>query len=427
MFLFLKRIWKTYKIFIKHAFNDNVADELKDIHFWREDLFIKIILYATPLSLVAIIPSIIILLNNGYRFIPFYYTFALITIPALALNNHIKPYYKKLYVIVVFYLMTIFMMASLGSFGGGSIYLMAMAVFITALFSGRAIAWSLIVNIGIYSFFSAVIYFKLFNSPLIVKYPFDSWILYSSNFLFLNISVVVVLRHIIIGLEKTIIEEALLRKSLQQQVNEKNALNSQLLESEGHYKSLFFRNPSPMWIFDTDTLQFLQVNGAAIRKYGYTRSEFKSMTIKNIRPVSHVEDLLKTIEKIDPTTPSVSTVMHKTKNGKEFYSEVRCSNIVYQGKNERLVIARDITDSIKYTQAIEKQNAQLREIAYMQSHIVRAPLCRILGLINMINIDKENIVDKELMGFLEISANELDEVIKAIISKTESTNINIEK
>ena len=50
-----------------------------------------------------------------------------------------------------------------------------------------------------------------------------------------------------------------------------------------------------MWIYDTDTLQFLQINGAAIRKYGYTRSEFSTMTIKDIRPAEELGNLYKTL------------------------------------------------------------------------------------------------------------------------------------
>ena len=133
------------------------------------------------------------------------------------------------------------------------------------------------------------------------------------------------------------------------------------------------------------------------------------------------------MEQLDHTTPSLSVVKHKCKNGNVFYAEVRCSTIVYRSKSERLVIARDITDSIQYTQAIEKQNEQLREIAYLQSHIVRAPLCRILGLVNIINLDNEPVVNKELLEYLHISANELDDVIKAIIDKTEDTKLNIKK
>lgn len=41
------------------------------------------------------------------------------------------------------------------------------------------------------------------------------------------------------------------------------------------YRVLFENNPHPMWIFDTETLQFLAVNDSAVARYGYTPEEFR--------------------------------------------------------------------------------------------------------------------------------------------------------
>ena len=77
---------------------------------------------------------------------------------------------------------------------------------------------------------------------------------------------------------------------------------------------------------------------------------------------------------------------------------------------------QDITDKVNYLKEIENQNKNLREIAWIQSHIVRAPLARIMGLINLIN--EENVVDEEtkkLLNHILNSANEFDKIIKSII------------
>jgi PAS domain S-box-containing protein len=50
------------------------------------------------------------------------------------------------------------------------------------------------------------------------------------------------------------------------------------------FRSLFYDIPLPMWVYDLDTFAFLDVNHAAMRLYGYSREEFLSMTIKDIRP-----------------------------------------------------------------------------------------------------------------------------------------------
>jgi PAS domain S-box-containing protein len=233
---------------------------------------------------------------------------------------------------------------------------------------------------------------------------------------------VVQIRHLIIGLETTITQEAGLRKELQAEVDERIKRNEQLAESESHYRSLFYHNPSPMWIFDADTLAFLQVNGTAIRKYGYTRAEFANMTIKDIRGVDEVGNLLEILKTtLHANNITNSTVQHARKNGEKFYAEVRCSNIKYQGKNARLVIARDITAQMHHTQAIEKQNLKLQEIAFMQSHLVRAPLCRIMGLVDIMSQNVHDKTDPEILDYLQISVHELDDIIKTIVNNTEGT------
>jgi PAS domain S-box-containing protein len=53
---------------------------------------------------------------------------------------------------------------------------------------------------------------------------------------------------------------------------------------EQQYKVLFERSPLPVWVYDAESLRFLQVNKAAVRHYGYSRKEFLGMTLKDILP-----------------------------------------------------------------------------------------------------------------------------------------------
>ena len=51
-----------------------------------------------------------------------------------------------------------------------------------------------------------------------------------------------------------------------------------LRKSQEDFRMLFARHPHPMWVYDVRTLQFVEVNEAALSHYGYTRQEFLSMT-----------------------------------------------------------------------------------------------------------------------------------------------------
>ncbi|MDP1727640.1 MAG: PAS domain S-box protein [Bacteroidota bacterium] len=92
------------------------------------------------------------------------------------------------------------------------------------------------------------------------------------------------------------------------------------------------------------------------------------------------------------------------------------------GKAIRMIGAmQDITERIKQIKEIEEQNKTLREIAWTQSHIVRAPLARIMGIVNLFNTNAINEEEtREFLNYILTSANELDQVIKTIVLKANS-------
>ena len=78
---------------------------------------------------------------------------------------------------------------------------------------------------------------------------------------------------------------------------------------------------------------------------------------------------------------------------------------------------RDITEQQEYLQKIEDQNERLREIAWIQSHQVRAPLASILGLVQLCKLDDSS--NAEVIPMLKKSADALDRVIQDITTLTD--------
>src|SRR6185369_4927791 len=62
-----------------------------------------------------------------------------------------------------------------------------------------------------------------------------------------------------------------------------------LRKSEAQYRLLFESNPHPMWVYDLENRRFLAVNNAAVERYGYSRAEFLTITINDIRPVEDIK------------------------------------------------------------------------------------------------------------------------------------------
>jgi signal transduction histidine kinase len=111
---------------------------------------------------------------------------------------------------------------------------------------------------------------------------------------------------------------------------------------------------------------------------------------------------------------------HKKKNGQIIKVEIQSNFIHFNGKNTRLVLANDITEKQDYIDAIEKQNKHLQDIGWIQSHVVRAPLARIMGLVELFKNYKNADMDKlNLLDNIQISANELDSIVREISAKSE--------
>ena len=80
----------------------------------------------------------------------------------------------------------------------------------------------------------------------------------------------------------------------------------------------------------------------------------------------------------------------------------------------------DVTESRRMLREIKKQNEVLREVAWEQAHIVRAPLARLKGLLDLLEEEEyEEWSREELVSLIRNSADEVDKIIGNIIRKTE--------
>jgi PAS domain S-box-containing protein len=209
---------------------------------------------------------------------------------------------------------------------------------------------------------------------------------------------------------------------------ERNKTLATLEESEKRYSDLFHMSPIPMWVYDLETLDFLDVNEAAVKHYGYTHEEFHGMSIRDIRPAEDIpiiEELVKSI-KIGNKMPPHKYFRHRKKNGDIIIVEIKSNIIDYRGKRSEVVLSVDVTDNFVYINAIQDQNQKLREISWIQSHVVRAPIARLMGLSELISeTDKDDDQFNNLLGHLVDSANELDNVIRDITLKAHEANQEI--
>ncbi|MCF0063625.1 PAS domain S-box protein [Dyadobacter chenwenxiniae] len=121
------------------------------------------------------------------------------------------------------------------------------------------------------------------------------------------------------------------------------------ISSEVMYRDLFLLNPQPMWVYDVETFEILNVNEAAVRHYGYSRDEFLRLTIKDLRPAAEIATMVSAVEivRMHDKLYSSGGYKHQKKNGEIVDVNIQ-SNIIYiDGRKAELVLSTDITEKCK--------------------------------------------------------------------------------
>ena len=151
-------------------------------------------------------------------------------------------------------------------------------------------------------------------------------------------------------------------------VSERSQAEEELSRSEERYRYLFENNPHPMWTYDRKTLAFLDVNEAAIDKYGYARQEFLSMTIVDIRPPEDIEQLMNNLAKPRQPLERSNGWRHRLKDGTIIHVEITSHTVEIDGHESVLVIAQDITERKLAEEALQEMSRN------SPSYITRPPL-----------------------------------------------------
>ncbi|MCF8428938.1 MAG: PAS domain S-box protein [Bacteroidia bacterium] len=114
------------------------------------------------------------------------------------------------------------------------------------------------------------------------------------------------------------------------------------------------------------------------------------------------------------------------------YAFVHDKGLIIRDKNGKAIrmigATQDVTDREKYIKAIEDQNIKLKDIAWLQSHVVRAPLSRMMGIVNLLKeVELNGEEFKEWLGHFVNSSAELDKVIHDISNKRDEYDLKFKK
>ena len=149
-------------------------------------------------------------------------------------------------------------------------------------------------------------------------------------------------------------------------------------EAERQFRLLFDRNPAPFWIFDVDTLQFLEVNRAAMEQYGYSREEFLAMTILDIRPEEEWNEVRQARDDaLGGRALAPRVRMHRRKDGSTFEVVGHMAQLEFDGRAACLTLAEDVSQRLAYE----------RDLAYRASHDPDTGLLTVRALAEQLDAD----------------------------------------
>lgn len=145
----------------------------------------------------------------------------------------------------------------------------------------------------------------------------------------------------------------------------------QINDEKERYKNLFNASPLPMWVYEDVTLKFLDMNDAAIKHYGYSKEEFLSMTLRDIRPKEEIKAFEAILEKnLLPGRYNSSSVKHLKKNGEVIYVNIESNAIVFNNKNARIVLATDVTEVHKAEKALLESEQRFKALVQNGSDLI---------------------------------------------------------
>lgn len=231
--------------------------------------------------------------------------------------------------------------------------------------------------------------------------------------------------------QNDILEEKVAERT--KELKEANAAShAAKIEAEKHatqYRALFNANKDAILLFNIlpngEAGKFIHVNEGALQIFGCSDKTFSNISVYSLG----IEDVNTTyiphIAALNLNDSVDLDLMFTSAEGNKIVLETKSIKISLDNNVAVMLIARDITERKKHIQTIEAQNTSLRKVAFTQSHVVRAPLSRIMALVELLKDDDfEDIPEftkKDMLNGVITSAHELDAIIKDITRITAET------
>ncbi len=132
--------------------------------------------------------------------------------------------------------------------------------------------------------------------------------------------------------------------------------------AQERYRLIFENNPQPMFVFDPETLGFLEINEAAALLYGYTREELTRLSLLDIWLEEDLATQRELVARALPT-PDPFETRHRTRSGEVRRVEVRAQPIRFEQREARLVLIGHVGERQRVERARRAAEARFGRLA----------------------------------------------------------------
>lgn len=208
---------------------------------------------------------------------------------------------------------------------------------------------------------------------------------------------------------------------MRQRINYFDSLVIKIREEE--YNALFNKSANYSFLIEKNDM-ILNVNQAAIDRYGYTLEEFNSMSIYDLCLFSK-EDILKKRDIAETDGLNFYTLKHILKNKEIIEVEIRSTPITIAGETYSYSTITDITDRIKDQRKYQDVNVKLKATLHSVSDAVVST--NEFGDIEVINevassyLDStKDLIGENILNVVNIYSKDGKKNIKSIFKKVMS-------
>ncbi|TCH99766.1 PAS domain S-box protein [Roseococcus sp. SYP-B2431] len=148
--------------------------------------------------------------------------------------------------------------------------------------------------------------------------------------------------------------------AIRRDITARRAEAQALAESEASFRHFFEQHPAPMWVYDKETLRFLEVNRTVVAEYGWSRDELLRMSVLDIRPEEDREAARAFMVGERAGFSESGPWRHRTKSGEIRLVQIRSQVTEHHGRPAGIVAVWNLTERMEAEKAARELAADLR-------------------------------------------------------------------